>query len=244
MRACHITTEQHLGVTGFIVRLDYERADLTAALNALKNQIFGTTTIIFHRRDIIDRRPPFHVLSDAQLCQQFDTLLTQLLATATYRVFTAVIDKKEHMRRYKVWRFHPYHYCLTVLLERYVLWLQRIGSVGDVLAESRGKKENMQLEKAYRYLFANGTDHVSAATFQNRLTSKDLKLQPKAANVTGLQMVDLIANPSCRDLICQKGGVQMKAPYGTRVVAILRKNKYLKSPVTGMIEGWGTKWLP
>ena len=165
----------------------------------------------------------------------------ELLSQSTYRVFTSVIDKKEHARRYAVWRFHPYHYCLTVLLERYVQWLERTGNVGDVLAESRGKKENMQLEKAYSYVFKNGTDHVPASLFQKRLSSKDLKLQPKTANVTGLQLVDLIANPSCRDLICRKMGQVMLAPYGTGVVAILTKNKYLKSPASGKIEGWGTK---
>jgi hypothetical protein len=99
----------------------------------------------------------------------------------------------------------------------------------------------MQLEKAYSYVFKNGTDHVPASLFQKRLSSKDLKLQPKTANVTGLQLVDLIANPSCRDLICRKMGQVMLAPYGTRVVAILTKNKYLKSPASGKIEGWGTK---
>ena len=122
--------------------------------------------------------------------------------------------------------------------------MERTDNIGDVLAESRGKKENMQLCKAFDYLYKNGTDHVAAALFQKRLSSRELKLQPKTANVTGLQIVDLVANPSCRDLICLKTGVTMTAPYGTRIVSILRKNKYLKSPITGKIEGWGTKWLP
>ena len=244
MRSSGQPTERYLGVTGVIMRLEYEQGVLTASLNQLKTTFFGNTAIVLHRRDIIDRKPPFDILKNAETQNQFDASLMQLLTQASYRVFTSVIDKKEHAIRYTVWRFHPYHYCLTVLLERYVQWLERTNNVGDALAESRGKKENMQLEKAYRYLYKNGTDQVPAALFQKRLSSKELKLQPKAANIAGLQIVDLIANPSCRDLICQKTGVVMVAPYGTRVVAILRKNKYLKSPVTGKIEGWGTKWLP
>jgi hypothetical protein len=244
MRSCQKPTEQYLGVTGVIIRLDYEQGELTTLLNQIKMSTFGNAKVVLHRRDIIDRKPPFHVLKNHVTQEQFDTALMQLLAQATYRVFTAIIDKKEHSLRYKVWRFHPYHYCLTVLLERYVRWLERTDNVGDALAESRGKKENIQLEKAYKYLYKNGTAHVPAALFQKRLSSGQLKLQPKAANFTGLQMADLIANPSCRDLICQKTGVAMTAPYGTRVIAILKKNKYLKSPVLGKIEGWGTKWLP
>jgi hypothetical protein len=244
MKSCLTPTEQYLGVTGVIMRLDYEQGQFTVALNQIKNHCFQSINVVLHRRDIMDRKPPFHVLRNPALLEQFDAALMAVLTNATYRVFTAVIDKKEHARRYTVWRFHPYHYCLTVLLERYVQWLESTNNVGDALAESRGKKENMQLEKAYQYLYRNGTDHVPAALFQKRLSSKELKLRPKAANVSGLQMVDLIANPSCRGLICEKTNVAMTAVFGQQVLAILKKNKYLKSPLSGKIEGWGTKWLP
>ncbi len=243
MKSCHTPTEQYLGVTGVIMDLDYEQGAFTTGLNQLKLSCFGNTGIVLHRRDILDCNPPFQGLKVAATRQQFDDLLMQMLTNAQYRVFTAVMDKKEHAVRYTVWRFHPYRYCLTVLLERYVQWLERIGNVGDALAESRGKKENMQLEKAYKYVYANGTSNVPATLFQQRL-SKELKIQSKKANVAGLQLVDLIANPSCRSLICSKTGNAMMAPYGRRVLAILEKNKYLKNPFTGRIEGWGTKWLP
>jgi hypothetical protein len=72
----------------------------------------------------------------------------------------------------------PYHYCLAVLLERYVQFMERTNTTGDVLAESRGKKENIQLEKAYAYLYKNGTDHVPAQIFQKRLSSKELSFNP------------------------------------------------------------------
>jgi len=244
MKSCLTPTEQYLGVTGLIMRLEYEQGQFTDVLDQIKNACFGTGAVVLHRRDIIDRNPPFHVLRDPSIGKHFDTELMALLTTAIYRVFTAIIDKKEHARRYTVWRFHPYHYCLTVLLERYVQWLENTDNVGDVLAESRGKKENMQLERAYQYLYRNGTDHVPATLFQKRLSTKEIKLRPKAANIAGLQMVDLIANPSCRGLICERTGVPMTALFGRQVLAILKRNKYLKSPVSGKIEGWGTKWLP
>lgn len=226
------------------MRLDYEQHELTAQLNQIKLNIFGTSDVVLHRREIMDGTAPFHVLNDPQVRGQFDDALMQLLDSGIYRVFTVVIDKKEQVARYKVWRSHPYHYCLKLLLERYVQWLDRINNTGDVMAESRGKNENIQLERTFRYLYKNGTDHVPAKLFQKRLTSKELKLRPKTANVTGLQLADLIANPSCRDLICQKKGVAMLAPFGVRVVTILKRTKYLKKPGTRRIDGWGVKWLP
>jgi hypothetical protein len=153
-----------------------------------------------------------------------------------------VIDKREHVARYTTWQFHPYHYCLTVLLERYAQWLERTNETGDVLVESRGQKENIQLERSYRYLRSHGTNNVAATLFQRRLPN-DLKLKPKKANVTGLQLTDLIANPSCKELICQKNNEAIVAPFGKKICDLLA-SKYLCHPGTGKIYGWGKKWLP
>jgi hypothetical protein len=234
---------RYLGLTGVIMPLDFERGSFTEKLNELKQGIFGTTAIVLHRRELLLARPPFQALTNLEVRKQFDELLMDLIANATYRVVTVVIDKKEHMRRYTAWVFHPYHYCLTVLLERYVQFLGKIGHVGDVLVESRGRKENMQLERAYRYIYDRGSNHVSAKIFQSRLTSRQLKIEGKQANVAGLQLADLIANPSCRSLICEKTGEQMKAEFGTKVEKALKKSKYLRR-FDGVIPGWGQKWLP
>jgi hypothetical protein len=234
---------RYLGLTGVVMQLEYESGEFTARLNETKQRIFGTKDIVLHRRDILNAKPPFEALSDRTTRTHFDELLLELLATASYRVFTVVIDKREHQRKYTVWRFHPYHYCLTVALERYVQLLSRLHQPGDVMVESRGKKENMQLENTYRHIYQKGADHVPGPIFQQHLTSRQLKIQPKTANIAGLQMADLIANPSCRDLVCEKTGVEMKAAFGKEIVAILKAKRYLRSP-SGKIPGWGTKWLP
>jgi uncharacterized protein DUF3800 len=234
---------QYLGLTGIIMRLEYERGAFTDKLNAIKKATFGTSDVVLHRREIIDAEPPFHALRDPHIRQTFDTAILDLLSESTYRVFTVVIDKKEHLSKCTVWRFHPYHYCLTVLLERYVQLLARAGVTGDVLAESRGKGENRQLERAYEHIYKDGTSFVRAEKFQERLTSKHIKIQPKTANITGLQLADLIASPSCRSLICERTNVAMTAGFGQQVQDVLKKKKYLKR-WDGSIAGWGTKWLP
>lgn len=73
MKSCDKPTEQYLGVTGVIIRLEYEQHELTAALNQFKTAIFGSINIVLHRRDIIDRKPPFDPLKNAHTQQQFDT---------------------------------------------------------------------------------------------------------------------------------------------------------------------------
>jgi hypothetical protein len=234
---------RYLGLTGVIMRLEYADGEFRNALNAIKQEIFGTTNIVLHRREMLTAKSPFEALADQETRHRFDELLLELFSTATYRVFTVVVDKKEHKQKYLVWRFHPYHYCLTVLLERYVQFLNRYGLCGDVLVESRGKNENIQLERAYRFIYDHGSDHVPVKIFQSRLTSRQVKIQPKSANIAGLQLADLLASPSCRSLICEKTNVQMEAEFGTQIEIILRKKKYLRR-YDGVIPGWGTKWLP
>jgi Protein of unknown function (DUF3800) len=234
---------RYLGLTGVIMALEYEKGSFTEALNGLKRDIFGAQDIVLHRREILDAQPPFDTLIDDAIRKRFDERLLKLLGGADYKAFTVVIDKREHREKYVVWRFHPYHYCLTVLLERYVLNLARTNQVGDVLVESRGEKENRQLERAYQHIYQYGTDQVRVGVFRERLTSSQLKIKPKSANVAGLQLADMIANPSCRSLICKKTGEEMTADFGKQVQAILARNKYLRRR-DGLIAGWGTKWLP
>ncbi len=244
MKSSDDPNERYLGLTGVIMRLEYERGMFTEALSLIKREIFGTDKIVFHRKEMVGAKPPFGALADNAVRARLDAGLLELMTRMPYKVFTVVIDKQEHLRRYQVWQFDPYHYCLTVMLERYVQLLQRMGQVGDVMAESRGKRENRRLERAYRYIYHNGLrPYLSAKIVQTHLSSKEIKLELKKANNNGLQMADMLANPSCRSLICAKTKVEMTADFGKQIVDTLTRKKYLKSPM-GKIEGWGTKWLP
>ena len=131
MKSSADPNEQYLGLCGVMLPLEYEQGEFTDKLNALKTAVFGRSDLCLHRREIIDRKPdPFTVLKDESKRNQFDELVLGLLEEGKYRVFTVVIDKREHKAKYAVWQFQPYHYCMTVMLERYVQWLQRLGAGG------------------------------------------------------------------------------------------------------------------
>ena len=245
MKSSADPNQRYLGLTGVVMRLGYADGEFTARLNVLKKEIFGRADFTLHRREIIDAKPnPFTALANPECRKLFDDAVLKLLETSTYRVFTVVIDKKEHKTKYSVWQFQPYHYCLTVMLERYALWLKRASARGDIMAESRGKKENKQLSRAYRWLYKNGTSHVSSVLFQQTLTSGEIKIKSKADNVSGLQFADMIAHPSYRELICRHTNCEMTAGFGRKVVDILYRRKYLRNPIDRTVQGWGTKWLP
>ncbi len=242
MKSVDDPRQQYLGLTGVIMRADYESSRFTEALNLIKKTVFGTEQIIFHRREILHAAPPFECLNDPVKRAELDRVLLDLLNFAAYKVITVVIDKKRLRDQYAVWQADPYHYCMMCLMERYVQLLRRTPFQGDVLAESREKRDNKRLAKSYRYTRKHGTDFLSAEVFQ-RLLPTEIKLARKKENVAGLQFADLIANPCCRDLVCRNTGQPMTADFGAKIVGILYRNKYRRS-WSGRVEGFGTKWLP
>jgi len=243
--------ERYLCLVGIILDLEYAYAEFTNRLDVLKIEIFGTDEVVLHRRELINKTPaPFDRLKDDQVRQQFDGLLLEFIRTSKFVAITVLIDKKKHLERYAKWRFHPYHYCLTAMLERYVLWLDDTNSVGDVMAEARDKKQNMKLEAAYEHIFRRGTGFADRPAFltanriQARLTSGQIKLKGKAANIAGLQLVDVIANPARRHLLCEIEKEPMTSEFGLSIVDILYKSKYRRNSWTGAIDGYGVKLLP
>lgn len=237
---------RYLSLTGIIMDLDYVARVASPAIESLKFTYFDAhpdDPIVFHRKELLSGKPPFHALRDPNLRDSFNTELLSLLHELNYLVVTVVIDKLEQKQRYAVWRFDPYHYALTVLAERYVQWLQGKATRGDLMAESRGGKEDRRLKASFARLYEEGTEYVSPDVFTQWLTSGELKVRPKAANVTGLQLADLIAHPSFKSMCREKDPNILAAPFGAEIVKILEASKYLRS-ANGRIEGWGRKWLP
>ena len=239
--------QRFLALTGVILKSEYNTSAFQPELEAIKRQFFKhdpDTPVIFHRKEIVNRRPPFEPLRDADVETHFNQVLLEGLERWQYKAITVVIDKKAHRDQYSVWRYHPYHYCLAVMLERFVLFLHYGNHRGDVMVESRGRVEDEKLEDSFRRLYQNGTDHVPAERWQERLTSAELKVKPKTANIAGLQLADLIAHPSRREILLDyKLIADNRDTFGNKICAILREDKYLRSR-SGQIPGYGKKLLP
>jgi len=247
LRSADNPNERFFSLTGVVLESGYTRDVLIPQMNDLKRRYFQQDPdepVVLHRKELIHRRHPFHALRDREVENRFNRELLGLLEDWEYTTITVVMDKLEHRNRYATWRYHPYHYCLSVLLERYVMLLENRGARGDVMVESRGGKEDHQLKDSYARLYANGTDYVKADRWQARITSKELKLKRKRANVAGLQVADLIAHPSRREILMERRLVQNhRSTFGDRIVEIQRKSKYNRSS-GGRIEGYGKKLLP
>jgi hypothetical protein len=218
-----------LSLTGVIIESDHVKSIVFPQLEHLKSTYFDShpdDPVILHRKEMVNSRPPFESLADETTRLAFNRELLSLLSVFHYSVISLCIDKMRHRDTYSVWRYDPYHYCLAVLLERYILFLERMGAKGDVLSESRGGVEDKRLMESFERLWNEGSDYVSSEKFQKLLTSRELKVKPKLNNISGLQIADLLAHSSRNEILSENGyeGFRL-SEFAKQIVSILQ-NKY------------------
>ena len=102
----------------------------------------------------------------------------------------------------------------------------------------------MRLKVSFNRLYNEGNNFVKSEVFQQRLTSCQLKVKPKANNVAGLQLADLIAHPSRREILIEENKITPSRVdiFGDKITKILQI-KYHRS-WDGKIKGVGKKLLP
>lgn len=238
--------ERYLSITGIVIRQDHHDVYVTRRLSALKSDLFGHTTespVILHRREIVRREGVFAILKNSQIRQEFDSRLGSIVSECIASAFTISMDKLEHRQKYLVWQYSPYHYLMECLVERFVMWLERRGAKGDIIGEARNKPHDQKLRQAYHLLHRRGNAFINEAKFQEHLTSAELRLLPKDADVAGLQIADILAHPAHRFLKFTQLQETQPDDFGTFLARILERKIYDRNE-SGKVVGFGTKWLP
>jgi hypothetical protein len=218
------------------------------ALESLKERHFHQhpdNPVILHREDIINRRKVFKVMQDEKKRAEFDADLLGIIRAAEFRVAAVVIDKAVLRASYGEGAGHPYHIGLGLLLQRFAGYLNRINRVGDVMAEARGGNEDALLKDSYTRVFEHGAWGVTSAEFfQSALTSRQLKLREKKANISGLQLADLIAHPAKLWVLRTYGLLNdTPAPFAERLMSII-EGKFNRQLYTSKLEGYGYVLYP
>lgn len=201
--------------------------------------------VVLHREDIINRRKVFKILQDEQKRAEFDKDLLDIIQSADFRVVAVVIDKAALRATYGEGAGHPYHIGLGFLLQRYAGYLNRINRVGDVMAEARGGNEDALLKDSYTRVYERGAwGYTSADFFQSALSSRQLKLQEKKANVAGLQLADLLAHPAKHWVLRYYGLLDdPPAPFADRLMKII-EGKFNRQMYNNKLEGYGFVLYP
>ena len=240
-------SKRYLGLTGCIIEEEYYRTLFQPELEQLKQKHFPHNPddpVILHRKDIVNKRGPFWRLKDPKCREAFDEDLLFFLNKMKYTIITVVIDKKTHIERYDKVAYHPYHYCLVAILERYCGFLHYFNAKGDVMAESRGGREDHHLKIAYKEVYNHGTLFRRSNFFKSVLTSKEIKIKPKRANIAGLQVSDILAYPSKQEILVENGRLtaSSRSSFRKKICDILGK-KYNRRYPDGKVSGYGKIFL-
>lgn len=178
---------------GCLCRVE-EVQELDERVDSLKRR-FGlpTETAITSRR-IRKREGAFAFLNDSEKRESFLRAVSDVVAEAPFIAFAVVIDKWRHWQRYQHRAAHPYDLSLQFMLERVCVHAMRADASVQVIAESRGRREDAELRLEYERILRDGTSYGAAAHFR-RTFEAPMGFRRKADNVAGLQLADLVAYP-------------------------------------------------
>ena len=183
-------------------------------------------TPALHREDIVWSKRQFSLLQDDGLRARFNIECLSLFRDVSFTIISVVIDKPGHRAQYRTAE-HPYHYCFTRLLERYVGFLMSSRSQGDVLVEARGKREDRTVAEVYRKFYELGSAYSNIDDIQNSLTPKEVKIFDKRALAPGLELADLLAHGAKQDVLHAYGRMdRLPAGFGSQVMMTVQA-KYL-----------------
>jgi Protein of unknown function (DUF3800) len=162
---------------------------VVSAVERLKFQKFGHDIIVLHERDIRKELGHFKFRSRKDK-DHFITDLSKIVEDSNFILIASVIDKRHYAEKAERLE-NPYHIALRSCLEAlYEFMTEKCQQTREtyVVFESRGKKEDQELELEFRR-FCDGNNSTG-----NRMPYRII-LADKKVNSTGLQLADLVARP-------------------------------------------------
>ena len=180
-----------------VVRVDEYINNIVPEMQALKFSTWGHDTVVLHEHEIRKSEKDFAFFRTDHLRKdRFMADLSAVMANAQMNVIASVIDKHRLTKTYNIPR-NPYEISLLLCMKRLLETLlnqDQLEKLVHVVFESRGKREDRELESEFRQICANqgswGYRNVdfSGMRFESVFVSK-------AANSIGLQLADLVARP-------------------------------------------------
>jgi hypothetical protein len=234
---------RYLSLTGVAMEINHAATVLEPNMNWIKSHVFRhdpDSPLILHRSDIVGLKGPFGILASEETRDLFDRSILRLFSSTEFKIITAIIDKQAMLKKENWKNKEPYHYLMDILAEKYVQLLERHQTIGDIMPERRGKKDEL-LQAAFSNTREKGTYYVSSTRIKSSLRGDKLKFREKHENIAGLQLCDLLAHPShmfARELSRHEVCI---GNFANRIKPILFGDKYDRSS-TGKIIGYGIKF--
>ena len=174
--------------------------EILPAVNKLKMSYWNHEGINLHSRDIRKQKGPYSFLRDNHRYKAFMEEISDIVNGLPFTLFITGIMKQHHKAKFGKDAGNPYHVALAFTMERVLHFMESNGEIGlPLIAEARGKKENEDLEREFYKILAMGTQKDNAERFK-KLTCP-LVFKSKKFNIAGVQIADLCAHPSARNIL-------------------------------------------
>ncbi len=212
-----------------IIRKDDYVNRVCPDLQRFKFEFWGHDEVVLHEHEIRKPFGDFLFLVRKPVRERFLKGLTAQMGALPATVVAVVIDKPGYAARYHQ-PVNPYDYALETGLERVFRHLEGMGqaiTTTSIIVEKRGKREDAELELAFRRVCDGANVLHKAFPFQ-------LVMIPKSSNSAGLQLTDLMARPVALH--------HLRPEQPNRAFEIIH-TKLRRGP-SGQTEGWGIKRLP
>jgi hypothetical protein len=225
-----INPEYPLFVLAFclVAKEDY-RAQVAPEMAGFKHCWFGHEAVILHAHEIRKEKGDFRFLFDRAVRERFLDDLTGLMARLPYTLIASAIDKVRLNHQYAD-PDNPYSIAMQFCLERAFFFLREQGGANKlthVLVESRGRREDADLELVFRRICDGANAFGMPLPFE-------VVFVDKKQNLPGLQLADLVCHPIGRHLL--------KPGQKNRAYEVVEKK--LQRSREGKLDGYGLKTFP
>ncbi len=240
--------DRFLTLAGCIFKIHPDYEDAARAAAVFKEEYWPNRNpdnpVIFHREDILYKRGAFGILADAKVKEGFDADLLGFLQRLKMVLIVVILDKQAHKEKY-INADECYSWCLEMLLQRYIGFLHFVaGQKGDVMAEARGKIEDRTTMARYKSIYTEGGMFLDKERAQSCLTSREIKIKPKSANILGLQVADLVGPAVQRKILVEKGFQgDFEGTFHRKVYQAI-EGKLNRNQSTGRVESYGEIFAP
>lgn len=201
---------------------------IVPAIKRLKMDVFGHDLAVLHERDLRRKTGWFSRLQKEPR-EQLMANIARVIETSEMTLIAILIDKNRLKRKYNSPE-HPYHLALTFGMERLSKFLREQNEHGEivhVVCESRGAKEDTDLELAFRRV-------CDGDNFLSERYPHEILMADKKCNSIGLQIADLTARPV--------GMSYLYPDQQNRAYEVLKRKFYRNG--FGVFDGLGRKVFP
>lgn len=186
---------------------------VVSELEKFKFKHFGHDQIILHEHEIRKEIGDFSFFRTRKEKLDFIDELTTIIQHSNFILISCVIDKRS-LAKDTTLDINPYNVALGFCMEKLFEFLQEKNdhrSKTHIIVESRGKKENRDLELEFRRI-CDGNNRINVPM------PFEILFSDKKTLSTGLQLADLVARPI---------GINILRPHqGNRAFNVLKKKFY------------------